>query len=241
MTDQPSSPSQEVPEGRPSWVDVALEEYKSLRQESLQAIDRQHRILALGAATSGVLLGIGVKAHSGGLFAAILLTALMPLLAAFVVLLWLGEFERMVRAGAHIAMTLEPRIAEQYPDETHPPLVWEGLLRKQAPGRRRIQRLYPVIFGFIVLSLGLIGAVYGFIGLLEAKHSLAAVVALAADTVVFVWTAWVYSATEARARVVGGERFTQKTLPLAARLFRSGREALELSDKARLENGERSD
>lgn len=82
----------------PAWTSVALEEYRSLRQESLEAINRQHQTLALGTATSGVLVGIGVRAAPGGTVAVTLLMVLTPLLAAMVVALWIGEFQRMVRA-----------------------------------------------------------------------------------------------------------------------------------------------
>lgn len=224
-----------VPDG-PSWLDVVLDEYRSLRQESLQAIDRQHRVLALGTATSGVLLGVGVRAASGSLVAAILLNVLMPLLGAFVVLLWLGEFERMVRAGAHIAQ-LESRVASRFPAEP-PPLTWETALREGDDDRRRIRRLYPTIFAVIVFVLGATGAVAGLVGLVEAKHWLAAGVAVLGDLAVVLYIWRVYLGTELRARVLGGESFTQETLPRSARLLRCGGPALELSK--RLESAETS-
>ena len=46
-----------------------------------------------------------------------------PLVAALVVVLRLDELQRVVKAGAHIAV-LEKRIAQEFPDDG-PPLTWE--------------------------------------------------------------------------------------------------------------------
>jgi hypothetical protein len=48
------------------WVDVALEEYKSLRQESLGAIEQMQRTLQIGLAAIGVITGFAVSAANSG-------------------------------------------------------------------------------------------------------------------------------------------------------------------------------
>ena len=72
--------AQEPEEATPTWVAVALEEYRTLRQKSLQAIDRQHQILALGMGASGVLLGLGANQPAGSAEATVLLAIVVPML-----------------------------------------------------------------------------------------------------------------------------------------------------------------
>jgi hypothetical protein len=102
------------------WIEAALEEYRLLRDESLQAIDRQVRVLGLGTTASGAVLGLGIKAGLSSSTASALLVGFAPLLALFVCVLWLGEMERMVRAGAQSALaradrSLRPRGSEAKP------------------------------------------------------------------------------------------------------------------------------
>ena len=213
----------------PGWTEILLEEYRSVRQESLQAIDRQYRILALGTATAGVLLGIGARIGDGQTEATVLLMIVMPTLAAFVVLLWLGEMARMVRAGAHIA-DLEVRIATRHEDE-EPPLVWETLLRNPRRDRKRVRNLYPAIFAVITLVLGVAGAAVGAIGLTDADHRFWFVVLTIGDVAGLAFVARLYVDHELRLRAIGGEDLHSKELPKLARILRCGNEAREISEE----------
>lgn len=47
-----------------AWVEVALEEYRSLRQESLEAIQRLQQIAQYGLATAGVAVSAAVIASA---------------------------------------------------------------------------------------------------------------------------------------------------------------------------------
>lgn len=218
-----------VSEQDPSWTSVALEEYRSLRQESLQAIDRQHQILSLGAATSGVLLGIGVKERPGSTGAVVLLMVLMPLLAALVLRLWMGEFGRMVRAGAFVAQ-LEHKIGSRYKyDEA--PLSWESELRKGASHRQRLRVLYRAIF-LILLVLGAAAAGIGCVGLTDRDRLVAAVILGVADVLLLASVARFYVESELVARAIGGERFDARTVGWLARTLRVTTAALSISEKA---------
>ena len=48
------------------WVTVALEEYKTLRQEALGAIEQMQRTLHMGLVAIGVLTAFGVDAVRSG-------------------------------------------------------------------------------------------------------------------------------------------------------------------------------
>jgi hypothetical protein len=104
------------------WVSVALEEYKTLRTESLQAIEQMQRTLQIGVAAIGVITGFGINSNTEAAVQAGIAIA-TPALALTVLVLWLDQLRRSVFAGAHIAL-LERRIAERFKGE-EPPLTWE--------------------------------------------------------------------------------------------------------------------
>ncbi len=143
------------------WTTLLLEEYKTLRQEALAAVDRQQRVLASGVGVEGVVLGLGANASPGSTVAAVLLLVLGPLLALLVTVLWLGEIERMVRAGAFVS-AIERRVARAFPDDA--PLRWETWLRSEAPGGRRILWVYRAVF-LILWTVAATGAAIGVVGL----------------------------------------------------------------------------
>jgi hypothetical protein len=110
------------------WVGVALEEYRTLRQESLAAIEQMQRTLQIGLVAIGVLTGFGVDAVNEGAGAQAGLAIFTPVVAALVIALRLDELLRAVRAGAHIAL-LERRIAART-DPDQPPLTWESSIQE---------------------------------------------------------------------------------------------------------------
>jgi hypothetical protein len=111
------------------WITVALEEYKSLRQESLSAIEQMQRTLQIGLVAIGVLTAFGADAVTRGTGVAVGLALATPVLAALVAALRLDELHRAVAAGAHAA-GLEQRIARKVRDEV-PPLTWESKVQRQ--------------------------------------------------------------------------------------------------------------
>ncbi len=106
----------------PDWVTIALEEYRTLRQESLAAMEQMQRTLQGGVVAIGVLTGFGVEADAAESATQIGLVAGAAIFAGLVMVMWLDELQRSVRAGAHIAR-LEGRIAERSGDPS--PLTWE--------------------------------------------------------------------------------------------------------------------
>lgn len=147
-----------------AWLEVSLEEYKTLRGESAAGIEQIQRTFQIGVVALGVIAGFaadaaGTEPATGSelaVLAGLILGA--PLLAALVVAIGLDELRRVIAAGAHVA-GLEERVAEclgtAAPDtwlDAHgaggpfrsgkeggrsaPPLTWETMLRQTPPETR---------------------------------------------------------------------------------------------------------
>lgn len=92
-------------------VQVALEEYRTLRQEILNSITAQYQILTIGAGAVGLLATAVLGQDSDGAGAATAdaraqtlfdlggLLVGIPLLCLLVVVMWMNEVNRMLRAG----------------------------------------------------------------------------------------------------------------------------------------------
>jgi hypothetical protein len=149
------------------WVSVALEEYRTLRQESLSAIEQMQRTLQIGLVSIGVLTGFAVNAAGSGPAVQMAIACAGPTLAGLVVLVWLEELKRTVNAGAHIAL-IERQIADRF-DPEPPPLVWERQIQEAYGSRRtapRYVRHWPTTAALFaatlpVLVLGLVRLIDG--------------------------------------------------------------------------------
>jgi hypothetical protein len=142
-----------------------MKEYETLRQESLDSINNRSQIVSFGLGTIGILAG-GVLASERASQSIPLLILVfsvgIPTVSVLVLYSWLGEVERMMRAGRFM-VDLEARInAEISPGD--PALTWERWLRTA-----NTQMRYPYI---VVLALFL-GIAVGapFLGLSMAAVS----------------------------------------------------------------------
>ncbi len=122
-----------------------LEEYKSLRQESIEAMRSRNALLALGAAAVGVLFLAATNAFAGEnvtllqiRLSFLLFLVAIPGLSGLLFFLWLGEADRMSRAGAYMDR-LEDEINEEIA-AAKPALAWEGWLREN-----NRQMTYPYV------------------------------------------------------------------------------------------------
>jgi Na+/proline symporter len=148
------------------WVQTALEEYRTLRQESLEAIAGQQRTLQLGLVSIGVLTGFAASVTTSentarGLETAAYLAVAVaaPAIALIVIVLWLEETRRAVRAGAFLS-GLETRIANAF--DGPPPLTWETDIQRAAGERGQYVYHWGVGLTLLVASvptiaLGLVG------------------------------------------------------------------------------------
>jgi hypothetical protein len=165
----------------------AMEEYRSLRQESLDALNRQQIIAQYGLAAVGVVLGIGIVAEENNrtAIAVIVLMALAPLLALFGAQMLATETQRIARAGWYLR-GLETRINRRLPPGAEV-LGWENLLAADTGYRVKgyLEVLLIVVAVTAVISIGIGGY------LLAIEHSwLLLVGAVVADGVVLSIFCW---------------------------------------------------
>lgn len=113
-----------------SEEEILLKEYDTLRNEILTAMTNRNSILTYGLATIGILYtGVAAldKSSDNSIFSIIILMVVSPVLCVFISLNWLGEYERMQRAGSFI-VDLEKRINLI---KSKVILSWETNLRSQ--------------------------------------------------------------------------------------------------------------
>ncbi|HHT9152848.1 MAG TPA: hypothetical protein ACFYEM_04855 [Candidatus Hypogeohydataceae bacterium YC40] len=159
------------------WTLVALEEYKTLRAESLQAIQNQHPALRLGALALGFLLASAFTLLNFNVLLAYLeLTLFSPIVIALITTIWASEVGRMTRVGNYIS-ALEKEINGKL-KEKEEALYWEQWLRKE---RKQTRFTYiSFIGGFLLLGLLCIGfaSVLWYFGYLEKQQFLIALITL---------------------------------------------------------------
>lgn len=112
------------------WLPVALEEYKTLRLESIEALKGQHSTLRVGTAAVGVVLASGFNLWDKTLLPDLIFLLFNPALCYIVLAVWIGEVARMMRAGSFLA-GLEKKISAAFPDKPDV-LSWENWLRSSS-------------------------------------------------------------------------------------------------------------
>lgn len=137
------------------WLTAALEEYKTLREESLASMKMQQSILAYGVAAIGVIITSALNSWKASPLPEFFFLALLPLIIYLTLLTWLGEVARMFRAGNFIAL-LENRINLRIGDPVSA-LTWENSLREPKKGgteQDNVKFHYLSIFYlFIILAI----------------------------------------------------------------------------------------
>lgn len=120
---------------------MILEEYKGLRAEILQCLDKRVGIISLGLAAIGALSGGGVSAlggdHPKWLAAAIIIGFGVPVVSLYVLDVWFSEWRRLVRASWH-NWYLELKLRQQYPGKVVP-LEWEQRVRSEVPPYKELK------------------------------------------------------------------------------------------------------
>jgi hypothetical protein len=126
------------------YVNVSLEEYKTLREEVKQSNINQFQSLSFGSAAIGVLLSAGFYSWDKTLLTTFIIFSLfVPLLSFLSTFLWLGEIARMIRAGNFIVfiekkmeyiVQVPPALLDHKDEfdvgiDVREPLSWERYLR----------------------------------------------------------------------------------------------------------------
>ncbi len=129
-------------------------EYETLRQESLASMGHMLQVISLGLAAFGFLSGgASLAAESAPAVTVGILGFGIPFLVVFVLFIWLGEMNRMVRAGTYIAR-IESRVNERLERDV---LGWETWLRLEHqmrfPYERTIDLVLAVAAPFPLLAL----------------------------------------------------------------------------------------
>lgn len=132
----------------PCNEEYQLELFKTLRDEILQSIDLQSKIVLGGAVAASVILGLGL---SGGTTFRVLLMATPPLLI-ILVCLWLIEESRMMRAGEFMQF-LEDKINLEKGQVV---ISWENWLRRPVTSRLDIHKIHHY-----AQYIGILGFFYG--------------------------------------------------------------------------------
>ena len=152
------------------WIEVALEEYKTLRAESIEAIKTQQTTLKLGTAMAGAIVISGFNLWDKTLLPDLIFLVFIPILCYIILVIWIGEVSRMMRAG-HYLTIVENKISKAYPNERKL-LFYENWLRDKAFEFKTPQLKWNYIavialFSFISVSSIMVGnfKIYDKIGI----------------------------------------------------------------------------
>lgn len=175
-----------------------VEEYRTVRQEALQSLSSQQTVLQFGLGTVGVLTGLALQLREDVTLAAVIFMGAVPLFAAFAVVMWAGEVERMVRAGAHLR-AVEARVNECFSDL---PLRWETELGAGGDRTVRVLNRYRAVIAVLVLIAG-ISAALGILSLARQRLFVSLALAALADAVIFAAIILWYLSSERRLLQMG--------------------------------------
>jgi hypothetical protein len=143
-------------------ISIKLKEYETIRQEILITMQVRNSILSFGLAILGAVLTVSIAlASQSSLVSSLILILIAPAICIFVIYMWLGEYQRMQRAGKFL-MNLEQEINE---DVSANVLTWETSLRSQ-----RTHMKYP--YNTTVLLLTVIGLMSMTIGIVILQGNL---------------------------------------------------------------------
>ncbi len=146
------------------WRKVAIEEYKTLREESLASMKMQQSILTLGTTTIGLLFSAAFNLWDKPMLPNLLFLVIMPLIVSLVMLMWAGEVARMFRASTFLR-AVEKKINGSLRTNKQA-LAWETwLATPKSDGEtahRMLSPTYVAVWILFVLSF-LISVIVGLI------------------------------------------------------------------------------
>jgi hypothetical protein len=160
-------------EAKPLWFELAVQEYNALRGEILATMATQDGTLRFGAAAVGIVLTGGFSVWKDRVPASLVFLVVVPFLSMMVLVVWLGEVTRMMRAGNHV-LTLEHMFAKEVPGLPKTVMRWERNLRDPAAKDTRSKRHYEWNYLAIVLmfwSLGVASIAGGLYRAIWAEDS----------------------------------------------------------------------
>jgi len=111
-------------------LDVLLKEYQAIREEVITTMRSRITILSSGLISISIALAASVASYSSNSVStlpSLILISIIPAITSFVLFVWLGEYQRMQRAGKYL-VSLENKINGE---ATKQLLSWETQLREQ--------------------------------------------------------------------------------------------------------------
>ncbi|HEV2863338.1 MAG TPA: hypothetical protein VGX48_20150 [Pyrinomonadaceae bacterium] len=143
-------------------IEIALKEYEAIRQEILTSMNNRVSILSFGVAAIGAIFTASIAVFtSDRVLSGLMLTVAVPAIDSFILFMWLGEYQRMQRAGKFLVV-LEGKINEMASATL---LTWETTLRA-----RRSHMNYP--YNITALLLVVISIISIYLGLVTLPLSL---------------------------------------------------------------------
>lgn len=144
------------------WLDAALEEYRSLRGEILDAIRGQHNALRLGVGAVVIIIGAAFSNLDDPFVAGLFLLVLVPIVSYLTLISWNLELFRMARIGYAVALC-ERRI-NRWIDQKEDALSWESRRRTIKTQARPLEATLHIasvlaFFGISVLGSLIAGSV----------------------------------------------------------------------------------
>lgn len=141
-----------------NWLSVVIEEYKTLRNESLASMGTQQSILRFGTAAIAIVIATGFNLWEKSPLPEMIFLLFFPTISYLVLTIWMGEVARMMRAGIFL-VKLEEKINKEFGDKPKA-LTWENWLREtQHDGKTPQLRwnYYAIIFLFLSMAIASIG------------------------------------------------------------------------------------
>jgi hypothetical protein len=141
------------------WLSLVTEEYKSARQESLDAGNNAQSILRFGIATIGIVISAGFNLWDKSPIPDFVFLVFNPILCYLILTMWIGEFARRIRVGHFIIQEIEKKVNSEFPN-LPPAIIYESWIRKpNEKGRPRLFKWnrYATIALFLVTAICSIG------------------------------------------------------------------------------------
>lgn len=134
------------------WLTVALEEYRSIRIEIVDAIQAQRTIMQLGITGLSVLIGFGLQ-DIDPLLAASILVIVTPIVAIFITAGAMGELFRAARGSCFLLG--KEQLVNKVVGANESALQWETWLRTQPIFSMRDKAEFLAVFALSTASLAL--------------------------------------------------------------------------------------
>lgn len=139
------------------WLPIILEEYKSLREESLDAGNNAQSVIKFGMTAVSFVVAAGINVWSLNPLPTLVFLIFIPLLCYLILTIWVGEFARRMRAGKFIIDHIEKKVNIICDNSNLPKaLYWETYVReKNENGKNRlfVWNRYAIIFIFLGIAL----------------------------------------------------------------------------------------